>query len=72
MNAGISKIKEFKVYVSKESTNIFKEQQSYLWDELKDGTIINKPIQNVPEHLLDAIRYVVYTKFRFSDNFFVI
>ncbi|QDP61102.1 MAG: putative terminase large subunit [Prokaryotic dsDNA virus sp.] len=72
VNAGISKIKEFKVYVSKESTNIFKEQQSYLWDELKDGTIINKPIQNVPEHLLDAIRYVVYTKFRFSDNFFVI
>jgi hypothetical protein len=60
------------VFVSKESKNIFKEQQSYLWEELKDGTIINKPVSSAPEHLLDAIRYVVYTKFKYRDTFFVI
>ena len=72
VNAGISKIKEMEVFISKESRNIFKEQQSYLWEELKDGTIINKPLSSAPEHLLDALRYVVYTKFKYKDSFFVI
>lgn len=72
VSAGISKIKEFNVFVSKESANIFKEQQSYLWQELKDGTIVNKPIDSAPEHLLDALRYAVYTKYRHSDNFFIV
>ena len=72
VSAGISKIKEFNVFVSKESTNIFKEQQGYLWTELKDGTIINKPIDSAAEHLLDALRYAVYTKYRHADNFFIV
>lgn len=72
VSAGISKVKEFKVFVSKESANIYKEQHGYLWQELKDGTIINKPIDQAAEHLLDAIRYAVYTKYRYKDNFFIV
>lgn len=71
VNAGISKIKEFDVHVSKQSKNLYREQQGYLWEETKDGTIINKPI-NAPEHLLDALRYVVYTRFKSNQNFFII
>jgi phage terminase large subunit len=72
VNAGISKVKEFEVFISKASKNIWKEQQGYLWQEMKDGTIINKPIDSAAEHLLDAIRYAVYTRFKHADNFFII
>ncbi|QDP62887.1 MAG: putative terminase large subunit [Prokaryotic dsDNA virus sp.] len=72
VNAGISKLKEFEVFISKCSKNIFKEQQGYLWEELKDGTIINKPITSAPEHLLDALRYAVYTRYKYNDSFFIV
>ena len=35
-NETISKIKEFEVFVSKESKNLYKEQQGYLWEETKE------------------------------------
>lgn len=71
INAGISLLKEFDVYVSKESKNIAREQQSYLWEELKDGTIINKPRPG-NEHLMDSIRYATYSRFKNRYDFFVI
>tara|TARA_R110000764_G_scaffold15686_1_gene44357 strand:- start:2534 stop:3394 length:861 start_codon:yes stop_codon:yes gene_type:complete len=72
INAGISLIKEFDIYVSEESLNIFKEQLSYVYDELKDGTIINKPKSNQADHLLDSIRYSVYSRWRNRNDFFVL
>jgi len=72
INAGISLIKEFDIYVSEESLNILKEQLSYVYDELKDGTIINKPKSNQADHLLDSIRYSVYSRWRNRNDFFVI
>ena len=72
INAGISLLKEFDIYVSEESLNIIKEQQSYIYDELKDGTIINKPKANQADHLLDAIRYCVYSRWRNRNDFFVV
>ena len=72
INAGISLLKEFDIYVSEESMNILKEQQSYIYDELKDGTIINKPKSNQADHLLDSIRYCVYSRWRNRNDFFVV
>ena len=72
INAGISLLKEFNIYVSEESQNILKEQQSYVYDELKDGTIINKPKANQADHLLDAIRYCVYSRWKNRNDFFVV
>mgnify|MGYP003625828163 FL=1 len=72
INAGISLLKEFDIYVSEESLNIQKEQQSYLYDELKDGTIINKPKANQADHLMDSIRYCVYSRWRHRVDFFVV
>lgn len=71
INAGISLLREYDVFVSNESTNMKKEYESYWWDVLKDGTIINKPIDK-NNHLMDALRYVVYTTYGKRQNFFVI
>jgi len=71
INAGISKLKEYDIIVSNESKNILREYQSYYWEQLKDGTIINKP-QDKENHLMDSIRYAVYSSFGKKENFFVI
>jgi len=71
INAGISLLKEFDVYVSKESKNIIKEYNNYYWEELKDGTIVNKPKDKF-NHAMDSIRYGVYSQYGKKQNFFVI
>ena len=71
INAGISLLKEFDIIVSEESKNIRKEQQTYFWHQLKDETIINKPIDK-NNHLMDAIRYAVYSQYRNRNDFFVV
>lgn len=69
--AGISLIKEFDVYVSEDSKNINKEFHNYYWEELKDGTIINKP-KDAFNHTIDAIRYGVYSVYSKRTEFFII
>jgi phage terminase large subunit len=71
INAGISLLKEFNIVVSKESINIFKEYNNYYWEQLKDGTIINKPVDRY-NHQMDCIRYGVYSQYSKRNDFFVI
>jgi phage terminase large subunit len=71
INAGISLLKEYDIIVSKESKNIIKEYNNYYWEELKDGTIINKPKDKF-NHAMDSIRYGVYSQYGKRQNFFVI
>ena len=71
INAGISLLKEYDIFVSNESQNIKREYHNYYWEELKDGTIINKP-QDKENHAMDSIRYAVYSRFGRRENFFVI
>lgn len=71
INAGISLLKEFDIIGSIESKNLQKEQQSYLYEQLKDGTIINKPVDK-NNHLMDALRYVIYSKYKNRNDFFVV
>lgn len=71
INAGISLLKEYEVFYSFESKNLHNEFQFYFWEQLKDGTIINKPIDK-QNHLMDAIRYGVYSKYKNRNDFFVI
>lgn len=71
INAGISLLKEFNIVVSQESKNILKEYNNYYWQELKDGTIINKPMDRF-NHAMDAIRYGVYSQYAKRADFFVI
>lgn len=71
INAGISLLKEYDVFYSYESKNLHHEFQFYFWEQLKDGTIINKPMDK-QNHLMDAIRYGVYSKYKNRNDFFVI
>ena len=71
INAGISLLREYDIYVSKESPNMKKEYETYWWDVMKDGTIINKPVDK-NNHLMDALRGCVYTAYGKRLNFFVI
>lgn len=71
VEAGIQLLKEFDIFISLESKNIIKEYRSYMWNELKDGTIINKPVDK-NNHAMDAIRYLVYSQYSKRTEFFVI
>ena len=71
ITAGISLLKEYDVIVSQESKNIFKEYNGYYWEQLKDGTIINKP-QDRLNHQMDCLRYGVYSQYSKRNDFFVI
>ena len=64
-------LKEYEIYISKESLNIVKEYHSYYWTEMKDGTIINKPLDRM-NHCMDAMRYLTFSSFGKQQNFFVI
>ena len=71
INAGISLMKEFDFYVSNKATNVKSEQMKYVWEELKDGTIINKA-RDRDNHSMDCLRYGLYSKFKNRNEFFVI
>lgn len=53
---GIQFVQSQNVFVTKRSTNIWKEYRNYLWITDKEGKIINEP-QDFLNHTLDAIRY---------------
>ena len=69
--AGISLIKEFDIFATNDSNNLQKEYHNYYWEELKDGTIINKPVDKM-NHLQDALRYAVYSTYSKRNDFFII
>lgn len=53
---GIQYLQQQKVYVTKRSTNLLKEQRNYLWLTDKNGKALNVP-QDFLNHCLDACRY---------------
>jgi phage terminase large subunit len=63
IRAGISKLKEYNVYYTRSSKNLKTERSKYMWivDE-KTGQTTNEPIDKY-NHLMDAIRYGVFTHF---------
>lgn len=61
INAGISKLNEFEVYYTKSSVNIKNEIRNYQWI-MQGNTPTNEPIDDF-NHIIDAIRYGVYTKY---------
>lgn len=59
--AGITKMLEFKICVTKDSTNAIKELKNYTWAQDKEGKWLNQPIDAF-NHILDATRYVTMMK----------
>lgn len=56
--AGIEKIKNMELFVTKGSVNLQNELRNYVWDKDKNGNYINKPVDK-DNHAIDAMRYYV-------------
>ena len=55
---GISLMKQYRLYVTKNSLNVLKELRNYKWIEDKNGKFLNKPVDAF-NHAIDAIRYAI-------------
>lgn len=49
------------IYVTKGSTNIWREQRNYMWKVDKNGNRLNEPEDDF-NHILDAMRYLIVDK----------
>lgn len=58
VEAGITKMLELKIHVTKRSTNVIKEFKNYTYAQDKEGKWLNQPIDAF-NHAIDGIRYVV-------------
>jgi phage terminase large subunit len=56
--AGLDKMQEYTIHVTKNSYNILHEFRNYCWDKDKNGQFINVPIDKF-NHAIDAVRYWV-------------
>lgn len=61
IEAGITKMQEYKLVITKRSTNVIKEFRNYTYQQDKEGKWLNMPI-DVWNHAIDAIRYVVMSE----------
>lgn len=52
----------WKMYFTKDSLNLIYEGRNYTWETDNDGKQLNRPIDKF-NHLLDALRYAVWTRF---------
>jgi phage terminase large subunit len=70
INAGIQLMKQFKINVTQESTNLIKELRNYSWAENRQGERLTKPIDAF-NHGIDAGRYAVQSMFNERNIFFI-
>ena len=56
--AGIDKMKDMEIFVTRRSYNLQRELRNYVWDKDKDGNYINQPVDK-DNHAIDAARYYV-------------
>lgn len=63
INPGITKVKEYNIFYTASSKNIDMERKKYMWVKDPDtGKFLNVPTE-ADNHLMDAIRYGIYTHF---------
>ena len=58
IEAGITKMLEFKIHITARSCNVIKEFKNYTYQQDKEGKWLNTPI-DCYNHAIDAVRYVV-------------
>ena len=62
IEAGLSKMQEYRIIITKRSTNVAKELRNYTYRQDKDGRWLNVAI-DCYKHAIDAVRYVVMEQF---------
>jgi phage terminase large subunit len=65
---GIQILQEYKLFVTKESTNLIKELRTYTWDKDKTGKSLNTPIDDY-NHAIDALRYLAMMELKKKQEF---
>jgi phage terminase large subunit len=65
---GLQILQEYKLLVTKESTNLIKELRSYTWDKDKTGKQLNAPIDE-HNHAIDALRYLAMMELKKKKDF---
>jgi len=65
---GLQILQDYKLIVTKDSTNLIKELRSYTWDRDKTGKALNKPIDNF-NHCIDAMRYLAMMELKQKTSF---
>lgn len=68
INYGIDVMQRHNYLVTSNSTNLIKELRSYTWDVDKQGTRLNKPIDNF-NHAIDALRYHEMENLGLNSNY---
>jgi phage terminase large subunit len=68
---GIDTIKQHKLYITKDSTNIIKEIQQYKWKEDRNGNVFDEPVK-LHDDAMDAMRYAAYMTLRKKKQLFVV
>lgn len=58
VNYGIQTVQDQRIYVTKRSTELIRENRNYLWKLDRDGRPLNVP-EDMFNHALDAVRYAV-------------
>lgn len=58
---GILHVQSQKIFVTKRSTNIIKENRNYMWKRFPDGRIDGRHPEDVFNHAMDALRYGLET-----------
>ena len=61
INMGIDLLKRYKLHITSRSMNTLKEFKNYKWQEDKNGTLLNVPIQK-NDHSIDSVRYSIIKK----------
>lgn len=61
IQAGIMKMQEYTIHITKRSTNVRREFNNYTYRQDKEGKWLNEPI-DMYNHAIDACRYVVMEK----------
>ena len=61
VEAGITKMQEFKIKITRRSSNVQKEFRNYTFAQDKEGKWLNQPIDAF-NHAIDAVRYVVISE----------
>jgi phage terminase large subunit len=60
--AGINKVKSFPLIVKSDSLDLLDEFKNYKWKTDNDGNTLDEPVK-FRDHLMDAMRYAIYSKF---------
>jgi phage terminase large subunit len=62
--AGIMKVKSMPMHVTASSVNLIQELRKYKWKTDMNGKVIDKEPVKMDDHLVDAMRYAVFSKLK--------